>query len=775
MQDEPVIFDEDEETDEQRLSRLVSIVEVAGEEALTEDEYTWLQSLAQQQQPKNDGHYSNLALNIEESELKKLAQQVLAWVEADEESREEWQNKEREGIRRLGVSPNTDGGASFKGASRAVHPALAEACVQFAARTLGVLWPSGGPAKAVVLGQKTVEREEQANRVAGFLNYQYTQMMRGAFEQTDSLLVRLPLSGSCFIKVYADPIDGVTRRFVEPADFIVPYLASDLDTASRYTERVMMADNDVKKRQSAGMYRDIALLKASENSGSETRNIVIDEIKETEGREDTKALPMDDRRTLYECYCYLDLVGFKDKREDGNETGIALPYVVTVDKDTQNVLSIYRGWKESDQQKRRVIHHIHYRFMPGLGFYGYGFYHWISGLTNAATGALRALLDAALLSNLPGGYRSKDVGLKNGTTIIGPGEWVDCDASAEELQKAFFKIPYGEPSAVLFNLLSHIEQMVQRFAGTTETMVGAGNENTPVGTTLARIEQGSRVQTAIQTRLHAAQTKELQLVAWLDSIYLPQEYPYAIEGEDRSVFRDDFDDRIDIVPVSDPAFVSNMQRFFVSQASLEIAASAPHLYDMKALHRRAQASLQIQNIDEILPPDEDVKRMGPVEESAAIMLDKPVKAFIEQNHQAHIVIHQAAIANMDQNGPQAGAMMAHIQEHVAMSYVMEMQMMTGQMFAMPDDERQELPVEIENQLAMLAAQAVQQMQQSQPDPTQAQIEADQQRKDAIAARDQSRKDMIAQRDADRKDAVVAADIHRHKTVAAIHPGQFIPQ
>jgi hypothetical protein len=534
----------------------------------------------------------------------------------------------------------------------------------------------------------------------------------------------------------------------------------------------MMSKNDVRKRQVAGLYRDIVLIEPNENAADSSRTIITDEIDATEGRENVGFTTYDDRRTLYECVCEYDLPGFEDIDNDtGKVTGIALQYVITVDKDSQETLSIYRNWKDNDPKKKRIVYHTHYRFMPGLGFYGYGLYHWIGSLSRAASGSLRALLDAAQFSNLPGGFRSKDAGVKNGDLEVGPGEWPEVDCDAQDLDKAFYPLPYKEPSLVLFNLLGHLQDLGRRVASTVDDLVGDSNQNTPVGTVLARIEQGMKVYTAIQKRLHEAMKKEFKLTAWLNSVFMPDKYPYAVKNEDRVALKKDFDDRVDVLPVSDPNLASNIQRYFIQQAVIELAGNAsPGLYDERALHRRALESLRIENIDELLPnPGANIKRMGPVEENAMVILGEPIKAFMEQNHQAHLIVHQQMLQGLGKEQEQAAqALHAHIQEHVAMAYLLKMQQATGQQFVLPDgteddDETgDELPVEVENQIAAMAAQAAQQFMQDQmqPDPVMLEMESDQQRKDFEAQRDADRKDAIAKADIERKDAVVLTDMHR---------------
>jgi chaperonin GroES len=752
------------------LDSLLRIADELGEAGLTDEELEFVRASSGKREPGQaaEDHYANLAEHLEENALQNIAQRVMDWVQWDEESRADWYEMEKRGIRALGVSKNTDCIAPFEGASTATHPVLAEACVQFQSRALEQLWPAGGPAKTVVMGRVTPETQEQAKRVEQYLNYQYTELMPGAFEQTDAMLIRLPLTGSLFVKPFYDPVNGLTRGLVEPADFIVPYRSNDLRTAPRYTERIMLTPNEMRKRQVAKMYRDIELAEPNEDSKSDTdREVVIDEIRATEGRDEANRSSDDHRHTVLECYCELDLPGMEDKGKDGQPTGIALPYIVTVDHDSQKVLSIYRNWKPQDPQKKRVVYHVHYRFMPGFGFYGYGLYHWIGGLGDAVTGALRALLDSAQFSNLQGGLRAKDAKMPNGKLSIAPGEWKEIDTDAEDIRKAFYPLPYKEPSSVLFQLMGYLETVGRRFAGTTQEMVGEGTTNVPVGTTLARIEQGGKVLSAIQKRLHEAARQEFRLVAWLNSQWMPDEYPYAVEGDERAALRTDFDDRVDVIPVSDPNFVSNAQRYFASQAMLELAAGAPDLYDRRELHRRALMALRADDIDALMPdPGKHVKRRDPVTENALVQTGAPIKAFPEQAHEAHAMVHQQMLMGMDPKSPAAAVLDAHIREHMAMAYLQQMSQAIGVPLQMPEQDGEELPPEVENQIAMAAAQAAQQMQaEPPPDPKMIEVEREQARKDQLAQADVARKDATAKADVDRKDAVAEADIRRDNVLA----------
>jgi len=490
------------------ITAIEDMVNSEGMEILTPEEEE-LYTLNNPIQEKDEGHYANLADDMSEGELASIAQQVEDWVDEDESSRDDWKTRESKGIKALGVSEKTIGGASFEGASKVVHPLLIEAITQFHSRALSEMWPADGPVKTKVLGEPTPELNSQGERVKDYMNYLYLNKMPGAFEEEDKLLFRLPLSGSCFKKLYYCPLEETfITRLIEPSDFIVPYSAIDLRTTPRYTHRFYEQVNDIKKKQLVKHYREREV-----NDNGQTPdysdNIIKDAIDDTEGRKDTS----DDQQphTMYEMVVDLDLVGYED------DDGIARPYMVTVDKDEQTVLRIQRNWKPEDEKKTRKIAVAHYKYNPGFGFYGFGLYHLIGGLSAAATGALRQLLDAGAFANLPAGYKTRDARIPGDNKPLNPGEWREVNSSAEELKKAFFPLPYKEPSPALFNLLGYLDERGQRFASTSDNMVGEANNSAPVGTTLALIEQGSKVFSAIHKRLHMAHAEEF-FTRWTISI-----------------------------------------------------------------------------------------------------------------------------------------------------------------------------------------------------------------------------------------------------------------
>jgi len=755
------------ETPDEEVARLSQMSAEYGDEILTEEESALLSPPGVAMNP--DDHYANLAEFVDPGVLSSLAQDVVEWADRDEQSRKDWYERERRGMVLLGLLDDKEAVAPFKGASTATHPLLAEACTNFQARAIAELWPAGGPVKTVVMGMKTPEIEAQAERVKQFMNYQYTQV-NGGFDEEDRMLMRLPMSGSCFKKQYFDPqLSMVRSDYVEAADFLVPYQATSLRTSIRYTHRMQnVPGNDIKKLIQIGFYMEPDRWVEPTGEGQEN-TIVHDAVDKIEGRE-PGAYDDDAGYTLLECNCYLDLEGFEDKDGRGNETGIALPYIVTVDKESQSVLAIRRGWKEGNPLKTRRVQVTHYKFLPGFGFYGFGFVHVIGGLGAAATGAMRAYLDAAGFANMKGGFKSRDAKFDSDAPI-GMGEWRETDMTAEDLAKCFYPIEYREPSKGLFEMLGYMDSVGRRYTSTTENLVGDANNNGPVGTTLALIEQGLKVFSAIHKRLHEAHAEEFKIMADLFSEFMPDQYPYLVEGAEQVVLRADFDGRVDVAPVSDPNTVTNTQRIAQAQGVVELASQAPDLYDMRGVHLRMLRAMQVSNPEELLPAPEELQPMDPITEGVRILTNKPVQAFMEQDHYAHIQAHAIWWEQMvpdDIKKDLEPIYKAHQAEHVAFWYMQQMLQQTG----LPP-QALENPA-FANQLAMAAAQVTQlsapqtigleqpEMQQ-QGDNAFAQM-ADIEAKNAATAADIQRKDAVALADIDRKDAIAQADIERRNVI-----------
>ena len=720
-----------------------------------------------------DRHDANLAEHMRHGDLANIASKIIQAVDNDIESRSEWMERFEKGIKKLGVTEEPKSALPFEGASRVRHPLMGEACVQFQSRAIKELFPPKGPVKGRILGKKTPEAEDRRERVQDFMNYQYTTEMPEAFEEMDQLLFYLPLSGSAFKKTYQDDrLERITTVFVQAEDLIVPYTATSLKTAPRYTHRLRRHRNELLKSMRSGFYRKVELATGG-NHPDQTK--VDEEILRSEGRSETINTE-DDVYELLECHIDFDLPGFEDADENGEATGIGLPYIITVERHTQHVLSIRRNWREEDPRRDKRIWFTHYKYLPGFGFYGYGLIHMIGGLADAATGALRALMDAAQFANMQGGFKAKSAGQKSGETVVSPGQWVDIEVTPQDLKNSFAPLQYKEPSTTLFNLLGFLVEAAQRFATTTEAMVGDADNKGPVGTTVALIEQGSKVFSAIHKRLHRAQGEEFKLVKELNAETITGQYPYQVEGADRYVMAEDFGS-IEVEPVSDPNIFSQTQRISQAQATLQMAEAAPDLHDKYEAYRRMYEALGIETDNLLIDPD-DVQLMDPVNENQLMLYQKPIKAFPEQNHQAHMIVHQAWFASLPPEGQKVlePVFMAHMAEHLALDYRVKMETALGAPLPMPNmrssgpvklEAGQELDPQTENMIASAAAQAVQMLPQlsapampgggEQQDPKAESAIADSRRKDETAAADARRKDMIAEADIQRANAKAAAD------------------
>lgn len=761
------------------LDAILALADAEGPEILTPEEMDIYQSHLDSTRGDPSDHYANLAEFLEPQELNRIAFDVVDWVRMDEDSRADWQAREARGIRMLGLSEKSEGGANFEGASRVVHPLLAEACVQFQARAIAELWPPTGPVKTKVLGKATEERLQQAERVQDFMNYQYTELIPGAFEDEDRLLARLPISGSCFKKVFYDPLEETNVvAFIEPADFIVPFSASSLRRATRYTHRYWQTGYEVDSLIEEGFYRDVPL--------QETPNDMVDypevreEIDDIEGRHKL-TVDHDERYTILETVCYLDLQSIPElrrpKRRWARRMSLGLPYIVHVERESRQVLAIRRNWKRDDAKRKRRIQVVHKYFLPGLGFYGFGFVHFLGGLADAATGSLRAYLDACSFANMQGGYRSRDAKLPGGDQPIGPGEWREVDSTAEELSKAFFPIPYHEPSPAMFQVLGLLTEQGQRFATTTEAMVGEANNTGPVGTTLALIEQGAKLFSAIHKRLHNANAAEFRILAELNYEFMPEQYPYQIEDKEQTALRADFDGRVDVVPVSDPNIVSNVQRIAQAQAVLQLATEAPDLYDRKEVHRDLLTALRVPDIDRLMPDKDEIPRREPVEEDMCILYGKPIQVLPDQDHAAHMMVHQAFFAGLPPEYQQQfqGVWFAHMAQHLAWQQRLQIEQAMGMPLPPPvsileensEEPQAQLPPEVERQISEQVAMTVQLMlgQGGPADPQAQAMAAEQNLAREQMERDQQRKDAEAQARIAQQAEKQRADIIRNDALA----------
>tara|TARA_R110000796_G_scaffold34991_3_gene89887 strand:- start:3108 stop:5540 length:2433 start_codon:yes stop_codon:yes gene_type:complete len=644
----------------------------------------------------------NLAETLDERELRSIASELTSSYEDDLESRDDWFQTYSEGLDLLGVRSDSRS-QPFVGASGVHHPILAEAVTQFQAQAYKEMLPAGGPVDTEVLGMMDDSKVEKANRVKNFMNYQITYKMEEYDPEMDQLLFYLPLSGSAFKKVYYDPSLGrAVARFVKSEHLVVPYYAVDLLSAPRITHVIHMTENELRKLQLSGFYRDTEMMAPS--SASDTSDI-DEKIEELQGISRTIT---DEEFTLLEMHVDLDLAGFEDTNENGEETGLALPYIVTICKDNNEVLSIRPNYNENDPMRRKIEHFTHYKFLPGLGFYGFGLIHMMGGLTKSVTAILRQLIDAGTLSNLPAGFKSRGLNIQRHDDPLQPGEWRDVDAPGGRLQDAFLPLPYKEPSGTLTQLLGALVDSGKRFAATVEDPTGDGNSEAPVGTTVALMEKGQRVMSAIHKRLHYAQRTEFKILKRVFGEFLPPQYPYQVQGASENVFKEDFDSSIDVIPVSDPNIFSMTQRITLAQTQLQMAQSAPQLHDLRAAYRKMYIALNIKDIDSVLPEKKEVPARDPISEEQAVITGNPIKAYDFQNHEAYIASHSAFMQNpMVQKNPVAmKSIGANIQEHQAMLYRQQIEQALGQPLP-PIGE--EMPPEIMNQIATMAAQATQQV------------------------------------------------------------------
>jgi hypothetical protein len=604
-------------------------------------------------------HNANLAEYLDDGYLGELSTKLRGAYQEDVQSRSEWEETYTKGLDQLGVKYE-DRTQPFEGASGVTHPLIAESATQFQAQAYKELLPSGGPVKTQILGLQNAEREEQATRVKDFMNYQIMEVMEEFDPDMDQLLFYLPLSGSTFKKVYFDETrQRAVSKFVPAQDLVVPYAASDLQTASRVTHVLRMDANEIRKMQVAGFYREVEL-----NKYEEQDNTVRQKVDELQGTSKTYT---DDIYTILEMHVDLDIEGFEDLSPDGEPTGIALPYIVTMDEGSGHILSIRRNFEEGAQIAKKVQYFVHYKFMPGLGFYGFGLIHMIGGLGRAATSILRQLIDAGTLANLPAGFKARGVRVRNSDEPLQPGEWRDIDAPGGDVKNSIIPLPYKEPSAALAQLLGALVEGGRRFVSLADQQTADANGQAPVGTTVALLERGMKVMSAIHKRLHYSQKQEFRILARIFRDNLPQEYPYEVQGGSRTVMAKDFDDRIDVVPVSDPNIFSMAQRVTLAQTQLQLAQTNPQMHNLYAAYRRMYQALEVQNIDEILPPPPQPQPLDPAIENARALMGEILVTFPDQDHDVHIRMHLMFMQTpLVMTSPQVmGTFYAHIMEHVS--------------------------------------------------------------------------------------------------------------
>jgi hypothetical protein len=656
---------------------------------------------------EDDGVFDrNLAEEMDRGDLGSVSNDLLSQYESAKESRGDWEEEYSKGLELLGFKYE-ERTMPFRGATGVTHPLLAEAATQFQAQAFNELLPPEGPVRTHVMGEITKEKEQQSKRVKDFMNYYLTTVAMEYTPEFDQMLFYLPLAGSTFKKVYFDEnLERVVSKFVPAEHLIVPYDAADLETAPFVAQVVRMAANDVRKLQVSGFYRDVPVHPSQEKQTDIKQ--ITDEI------EGTNPSMIDYDVTLLEFHVDLDLVGYEDRDEDGEETGIMLPYVVTICEDTGEVLSIRRNYRENDQKRRKIQYFVHYKFLPGFGFYGLGLIHTIGGLSRTATAALRQLIDAGTLSNLPAGFKARGLRIRDNDEPLQPGEFRDVDSPGGAIRDSLMPLPFKGPDATLFNLLGFVVQAGQRFATITDLKVGDGNQQAAVGTTVAMLEQGARVMSAVHKRLHYAMRQEFKLLARVMAESLPPEYPYTVAGADQSVFAQDFDDRVDVIPVSNPNIFSQSQRIMLAQTQMQLAMQAPELHDTYEAYRRMYEALGVRDIDKILKPKEEVEARpkDPATENIDALNQLELQAFEGQNHDAHIMSHLVFGASglVAQMPMVAMALQKHLMDHVrikATEAVMAQASQLGPIDQLPE----EVVVQLEGAVAAQIAQELQALRQ----------------------------------------------------------------
>ena len=677
---------------------------------------------AQEENELTGEHDENLAIAISQNNRMSIGMQIVDWVAQDEESRIQWKRRLLDGLEIIGVEEIPTESSAFDGSSTVNHPAIAEAMVRFQANAMEELFPAEGPVKCATVGESNEEKEEQRARVQEFMNYQLTEEDDEYFEHTDQMTMYLPYSGSAFKKVAFDmTIEESQSRFVTAEDFIVPYDATSLKTAPRYTHKYKLYGNEINAKINSGEFLSTNALDSqgtalTQTTGTDDVDTALGDISDDRSANRAEE---DVVYQIYECHAEIVFDEFDqpDEMEDGSHR-VALPYVITVEQDSGEILAIRRLWREDDEKRRKRVHFIHYKFLPGLGFYGWGYLHIIGSLGKAASGALRALLDGSATASLQGGFKSKESRIA-GEFIFTPGVWKDVDMTAEDLAKSFYTPPFKEPSPALFHTLELLVNGIQAFSSTTEAMTGAADNKGPVGTTLALIEQGSKVYSGIHKRMHKAARFEFKLLAQLNYEHMDEEYPYDVSGGDRTIFKSDFDGRVDILPVSDPNIYSNVQRVAQAQAVLELVKSDPDLYDEESrrlAHLDMHKALRTPDPERLLPKRR-TRRLDPVTENQILLTGGAVESFAEQDHASHLKVHQMFVQEAQGMGidPQllqslSMNMSAHIAEHHAHAYRLRIEQELQRPFPDTDFKKvrdtEDMEIKIDNDIARSVAEGV---------------------------------------------------------------------
>jgi hypothetical protein len=651
---------------------------------------------------------ANLAEYMGEGELTEIVGDLLGDFESDIASRKDWIQTYVDGLELLGMKIE-ERSEPWEGACGVYHPLLSEAVVKFQSETMMETFPAQGPVKTQIIGKETPEKKDAAARVQADMNYQLTDVMKEYRPEHERMLWGLGLAGNAFKKVYFDPnLERQVAMYVPAEDIVVPYGASNLESAERVTHVMRKTENDLRRLQIAGFYRDVDL---------GTPDNVLDEVEKKIAEKLGFRATSDDRYKVLEIHVYLDLPGYEHKDEDGKETGIALPYVVTIEKGSQTVLAIRRNWNPDDETHQKRQHFVHYGYVPGFGFYHFGLVHLVGAFAKSGTSLLRQLVDAGSLSNLPGGFKTRGLRVKGDDTPIAPGEFRDVDVPSGTMKDNIMTLPYKEPSQTLYTLLNNIVEEGRRFASAGDLKVSDMSSQSPVGTTLAILERTLKVMSAVQARIHYSMKQEFRLLKVIIADYTPEEYAYEpSEGSPRAK-KSDYDN-VDVIPVSDPNAATMAQKIVQYQAVLQLAQQAPQLYNLPLLHRQMLEVLGIKNAAKLVPMEDDQKPTDPISENMNALKGKPLKAFIYQDHEAHITVHMSAmrdpkIAAIIGQNPQAqmiqASMMAHIQEHVGYEYRRQMEQMIGVPIPFSEEEDYKLPKEVELQISRLAAPAAQKL------------------------------------------------------------------
>ena len=612
---------------------------------------------------------SNLAEVLDPQDLRNISNELIAGIEKDKASREDWEKTYKDGLEYLGMRFDVERSEPFAGASGVIHPLLGEAVTTFQAQAYKELLPAGGPVKTQVIGAYDSLAEEQAQRVKEFMNYQITHVMEEFDEELDQMLFYLPLAGSAFKKVYYDESLGrAVSKFIAPEDLIVPYYTTDLETCNRITNVIKISENEVRKLQSVGFYKKIDI---SGGDSTDEYSGVKEEIDKLSGMEPS----YDDGEVslLYEVHCNLELDGFEDTDEEGQPTGIKLPYIVTIDANSNDILSVRRNFREDDPLKNKIEYFVHFKFLPGLGFYGFGLTHMIGGLSKASTSIMRQLIDAGTLANLPAGFKTRGIRIRDEDTPIQPGEFRDVDAPGGSLRDSIQPLPFKEPSGTLLQLLNILVNSGQKFASIAEINTGQGNPNAPVGTTLALLERSTKVLSAIHKRLHNSQKKEFKILSKVFQEYLPQEYPYAVANNETTIKLSDFDEKVDIFPISNPDIFSQSQRIAMAQEMMQLVQSNPQVHGPNGTYeayKRMYAAIGVDNVEQILtpPPPTDPLPIEAGFENNQLLLGQQAQAFPQQNHDAHIAIHMSLLNTppVQMNAQVQALIHSHIMQHLQM-------------------------------------------------------------------------------------------------------------